>query len=477
MFADLTISGALYSILAGTAGAIAVVFFIFYRLFPGTAHNLHWAVSYLSLLVAAAIATIAVSGGDPALIALARAAFMGFLFFQVTGNFIYLRWNRGIEIGLLVVGSFAVLSLLNAAFHLVDGRAFTSLYFASIFLWNGLILRNDPYVGRWILAVCVARFVLLNLRPVVGDGEWLVPYWVASQFTLVLYAMLILLAAFMRNRHELELARSEVTELHTIASRQAADIEVLAENFHSERNAAQAANRAKNQFLANMSHEFRTPLNAVIGYVELMRLPDMKLTGEQQAEYLDLIHEAGQHQLRLVENILTVSAIDENALGGEGRREFSLPDAMDRICERHQEEMNRSQIRLEQSHETGATTVFWEEKMFERCFEFVFENAVAASPRGGLIALLSRAEQGDVIVTIDDEGEGVPEDYSIPDTPFAIGENVYRRTSGGLGVGLYLTQRLLELGGGNISIARRPDRGTRVVMTLRRAAPEQPLPV
>lgn len=97
-----------------------------------------------------------------------------------------------------------------------------------------------------------------------------------------------------------------------ILLRDISDRKQIAAELIAARDRAEAANRAKSAFVANISHEFRTPLNAILGFSELMRNDTSRIS--QHQDYLDTIYQAGEHLLELVNDVLSISKIEAGQL-------------------------------------------------------------------------------------------------------------------------------------------------------------------
>ena len=90
----------------------------------------------------------------------------------------------------------------------------------------------------------------------------------------------------------------------------------------------EAANRHKSEFLANMSHELRTPLNAIIGFSEVLLDPSLKVTEEEQSQFLTDVLSSGKHLLGLINEILDLAKIEA------GKMELQIEPALLRMLSR-----------------------------------------------------------------------------------------------------------------------------------------------
>ena len=133
------------------------------------------------------------------------------------------------------------------------------------------------------------------------------PFWQTTWFRLLVAACVIggISAVFLLRMRSVEQQRQQLevqVEQRTHELR-----ETMIELEHSK-DAAEAASRAKSTFLANMSHEFRTPLNAILGFTQIMAR-DKRLPADQKQD-IEIIHRSGEHLLGLINDVLDMSKIE-----------------------------------------------------------------------------------------------------------------------------------------------------------------------
>ncbi|MBV9551951.1 MAG: PAS domain S-box protein [Alphaproteobacteria bacterium] len=245
--------------------------------------------------------------------------------------------------------------------------------------------------------------------------------------------------------------------------------QVQAEKLLREtKEAAEAANVAKSQFLANMSHELRTPLNAIIGFSESLELGIRGALQPEQAEYVGLIRQSGEHLHQVINDILDLAKVDAGKL--ELRDEEGVePRAVVDSC-----------VMLMRSHATaGGVTLLTDigEKLptlvcdptrLKQILLNLISNAIKFTEQGGsvIVAAYARSD-GAFIFQVRDTGLGMTEDeIGIALQPFGQIDDSHTRRFEGTGLGLPLAKRLAELHGGSLQLESEKGDGTTVTVTI-----------
>lgn len=228
---------------------------------------------------------------------------------------------------------------------------------------------------------------------------------------------------------------------------------------------AETADRAKTEFLGNMSHELRTPLNAVIGFADVL---SQQLFGPIPATYgesIAAISQSGRHLLEIISDLLEMSRIES----GERRlaeHSFDPLTAIAECCRMIQAQAEAAGIRLVIDDTGQLPVLLAEERAFKQVLGNLLSNAVKFTPRGGAVAVTVAADvNAGMLVVVSDTGRGI-EPSVLPQLgkPFAQGESTLTRRHGGIGLGLAISRRLMELHGGRLEISSQPGQGTRVTM-------------
>jgi signal transduction histidine kinase len=232
---------------------------------------------------------------------------------------------------------------------------------------------------------------------------------------------------------------------------------------------AERASAAKADFLAKMSHELRTPLNAVIGYSQML-LEDAEIEGDS-ASVADLtkIHMAGQHLLKLVNEILDLSKIEA------GKMELDLEEID--ICELLEEITESARpAALGNGNEFNCMIspclgmVLCDAGKFRNMAGQLLDNAAKFTQNGKIEVIANRVpeESGDqLVVNIIDTGIGIsPDQITHLFEKFTVADDSSTSKYGGTGLGLALSQKLCRLMGGEISVESKLGTGSRFTIRM-----------
>ena len=249
--------------------------------------------------------------------------------------------------------------------------------------------------------------------------------------------------------------------------------EALLDQARVAQRAAEDAARMKDEFLATLSHELRTPMSAVLGWLQVLR--SGKLPPEQHAIALDTIERNARLQTQLVDDLLDVSRIVTGKLQVESNPVL-LHEVLADAVESAQPAARARDIDIELAMEPGIAPVLGSAERLQQVFSNLIVNAIKFTPPGGRVEIRMQQFGERVRVRVADTGEGIaPELLPHIFDRFRQADSSTRRPHGGLGLGLAIVRSLVELHGGEVS-AESPGlgRGATFVVTLPLAAHEDP---
>ena len=231
---------------------------------------------------------------------------------------------------------------------------------------------------------------------------------------------------------------------------------------------AETASRAKSEMLANMSHEFRTPLNAIIGFSDTILSGAFgPIDNEKYREYIDDIHRSGTHLLELINDVLDVSAIEAGKI--ELREEITEPTQLVDSCIRLiQPRADRGAVKLTADIPSSLPPIEVDIRRMKQALLNLLSNAVKFTPNGGNVtaSVVYRPEYG-LDIVIADTGIGMsPEELEIAKQEFGQVDSSLTRKFEGTGLGLTLTQGLIDLHGGQFRLESSKGVGTVATITL-----------
>jgi signal transduction histidine kinase len=209
------------------------------------------------------------------------------------------------------------------------------------------------------------------------------------------------------------------------------------------------ASRAKSDFLSRISHELRTPMNAILGFAQLLEMDDLT---EAQRDSLDHISTASRHLLSLINDMLDIS-------GAPAEREdlseilVNVPEIVETAVAAHEVLAARHQVTIKIIPNTEEGTVLADPRRLHQVLGHLLTNAIKFHDAGGEISVSHQLTPHDSVrVTVRDNGRGIAmEDLPKLFTPFER-LDAEERGIEGAGLGLALSKRLLEAMGGSITV-------------------------
>jgi signal transduction histidine kinase len=243
---------------------------------------------------------------------------------------------------------------------------------------------------------------------------------------------------------------------------------------------AEAGNRAKSRFLANMSHELRTPLHSILSFSSL---GEDKLLNHDPLEsdlsisklrtYFQYIQQSGQRMLKLVNNLLDLSRLDDTQTKAHFSRE-DLYNSIENAIRPLKLELQQKSMSISIQPPSQKLIGQIDPLKISQVFNHLLQNSISYSPENSNIKIhfdpaILEQDAGTlpaISIHIEDEGIGIPEEEM--DTVFDIfSESTLTQTkAGGTGLGLAICKKIVEYHGGKISCRNKTPKGCCFTVTL-----------
>jgi signal transduction histidine kinase len=220
-----------------------------------------------------------------------------------------------------------------------------------------------------------------------------------------------------------------------------------------------ATDRFRQELIANVSHDLRTPLSIMQGYVETLMIKKDQLNDTEKGKYLGIVLDSTKKLSGLVEQLFQYAKLEANQITPD-KEQFMLNElASDILVTYHLRAQERS-IKLDLDTTGTLPLVFADIALTERVLQNLLDNAFKFTPDGGRISIQLTNTLAGVQVQVSDTGKGIPAE----EQPY-IFERYKQLDSGhlpkkGMGIGLAIVKKILELHQSSIYVKSEPGRGT-----------------
>jgi signal transduction histidine kinase len=224
----------------------------------------------------------------------------------------------------------------------------------------------------------------------------------------------------------------------------------------------QRLNRLKGDFVTMVSHELRSPLTAIIGYAKTLRLPHVSEDAMLRAEALQILERQGERLLRMVENLLTASQLENRAIP------FSVsPVSVEHLFREVTQNHSAAGERISVSLPVDQVIINTDRQLLGRVLSNLLDNALKYSASGSPCELGARCTDRGVELWVKDHGIGIePEEVGRIFDRFYQVDSSRTLSNTGVGLGLTLVRDILRELGGSIEVTSEPGRGSTFLVTV-----------
>ena len=259
----------------------------------------------------------------------------------------------------------------------------------------------------------------------------------------------------------------------SVAKLAANDTQKLNDKLEIALKKAEDASLAKTRFLNNMSHDIRTPMNAVLGYAQLMKdeLKENELS--ETSEHLEKLQQSGNLLLSIINNVLDMARIESGRMEID-ENYIQVEDIWQDLFEVFDDEAKKKNIAFHCKMNVEHEHVLIDITKMKEIFVNILSNAMKYTPSGGSVMVdvdeLPCDEPGCMIVRtrVSDTGIGMSQDY-LPKIfeAFTREQNTTMRKIAGTGLGMSIVKKYVELLGGTINVESEPGKGSIFTVTLK----------
>jgi signal transduction histidine kinase len=228
---------------------------------------------------------------------------------------------------------------------------------------------------------------------------------------------------------------------------------------------AERADRLKSEFLAQMSHEIRSPMNIALNYSYLLRevLQD-NLTAEI-VEYLDGIDSSGRRLMRTINLILNIAELESKVYNPIWENINIVEQVLQQMLKNYSVLAEQKGIELSFTYDNSSLYVYGDKYSIYELLSNLIDNAVKYTFKGWIKINLGKNEKNEIMLTIEDTGIGISEEYlQNIFTPFLQEDHGYSRQFEGNGLGMALVKKYCNLNRIDIKIESKKGAGTKITL-------------
>jgi len=215
----------------------------------------------------------------------------------------------------------------------------------------------------------------------------------------------------------------------------------------------------RRDLVAQVSHDLRTPLAAMHGYLETLKLKEETLSAKERADYLALVLRQSERLTRRVGELFELAKLDAKEATPQCEP-FALAELVQDVMQKFQLQAAECDVELAMELDEDLPLVHADIALLERVLDNLIDNALGHTPPGGKVRVPVRRNGDRVILAVADTGEGIPEEHlpRIFDPFYRSGDQ--HQAGGHAGLGLAIAKRIVELHGSELEVRSRPGEGT-----------------
>ena len=314
-----------------------------------------------------------------------------------------------------------------------EQAAVTSTLMGSYFLKLGTRLFLVSLVGALILGLLAIWFLTKNLRRLIDTVR-----------------------RFKEGDYEARIADAEKGDLSDLATNFNEMADTIVENIDQ----LKSVENLRRELIANVSHDLRTPLAIMQGYVETLLIKEDDIQPEERRRYLQTILDSSEKLSGLIKQLFEYSKLETKQIQPK-KEPFFLSDLAQDIFQKYQILAKEKDIQMDLKAPSDLPMVFADLGLVERVLQNLMDNALKFTPQGGQVSIELEGHEDSVGVRIADTGPGIPEnEQSFIFERYRQAANNQKSKGQGVGLGLAIVRKILELHNATIQVQSRLNEGT-----------------
>ena len=340
--------------------------------------------------------------------------------------------------------------------------------------------RLDALNKKWI----VNRYENITLEEMVTSRPWLIALIISSfLFMILLIGYTVMQVRYVRSQ---EVYTNQLQEHYETIKLQGEELKQRQAELIAEKERAEEANKAKSTFLSNMSHDIRTPMNAIVGYLNLAKdlhkvcescplyqnEPCKHNIPDRMFDFLKKIDASSQHLLALINDVLEMSRIESGKMELE-LAPVDIVETMEEVHDMFATQMKGKKISFSVDADVKEKFVVCDKNRLNRVLLNLLSNAYKFTPEGGKISVKlnqvgsSHDDLADFELRVKDSGIGMTPEFAAK--VFEAFERERTSTVSkiqGTGLGMAITKSIVDLMNGTIKVITAPGEGTEFVINV-----------
>ena len=222
----------------------------------------------------------------------------------------------------------------------------------------------------------------------------------------------------------------------------------------------------RRELIANVSHDLRTPIAIIRGYVETLQIKEETITAEERKRYINTVRESAEKLEKLVNELFELSKLEANQVKAK-KEPFIISELVSDISNKYQLIAKTKNITIDTVLSKELPPVFADISLIERVMQNLIDNAMKYTPEGGKIIIKTlKNSDGNVEVTVSDNGMGIPENEREQIFERYYKANNFTDLKNSTGLGLAIAKKILDLHNSTLDLISKENFGSSFIFRL-----------